>query len=159
MSSHHFVKEGQEPPLLILSWTEKLKNTVYELLAWQPQIVVDAKILDWVLADDVKPDVVLDTENELPSYLNPIAKQSKSQFLKENLTATFILNSDDFDEILSYLSSKERVVYTEKFKIYFQNKFFEKIMPEGKQRFFLSGNKLQLIDGQREFSGLIFEEL
>jgi hypothetical protein len=57
MSSHHFVKEGQEPALFIL---EEVSLPVIEpLLEWVPLILVADDILDHVLQWGIKIDVVI----------------------------------------------------------------------------------------------------
>ncbi len=57
MSSHHFVKEGQEPALLIL---DALSLELAEpLLEWAPLVVVTDVVLPTVLRWGIKIDVVL----------------------------------------------------------------------------------------------------
>jgi len=57
VSSHHFVKEGQEPALLIL---EALSHELAEpLLEWAPLVVVADTALADVLQWNIKIDVVL----------------------------------------------------------------------------------------------------
>jgi hypothetical protein len=57
MSSHHFVREGQEPALLILddSFDEMLKD----LLEWAPFIAVASQVVGSLLAEGTKVDLVI----------------------------------------------------------------------------------------------------
>jgi hypothetical protein len=57
MSSHHIVREGQEPALLVYS---SYFNTevLYELLEWSPVLIVFADALQRVIDLDVKIDLV-----------------------------------------------------------------------------------------------------
>ncbi len=57
MSSHHFVKEGQEPALFILD--EVPMEIVEPLLEWVPLILVADNVLDHVLQWGIKIDVVI----------------------------------------------------------------------------------------------------
>lgn len=57
MSSHHFVKEGQEPALVILDAVPF--PSVENLLEWAPLVVVHEKSLDAVIRWGIKIDVVL----------------------------------------------------------------------------------------------------
>jgi hypothetical protein len=57
MSSHHFVKEGQEPALLI---ADPVPFSVAEsLLEWAPLVIVTSNALDEVLSWNIKIDVVI----------------------------------------------------------------------------------------------------
>jgi hypothetical protein len=62
MSSHHFVKEGQEPALLILDAGSFEKAA--PLLEWAPLVLVSADVLDEVLAWGIKIDVVFVQGND-----------------------------------------------------------------------------------------------
>lgn len=59
MSSHHFVKEDQEPAVLIADASLVLLNLVEQLLEWSPTVVVLEQALDVVLSWGIKVDVVV----------------------------------------------------------------------------------------------------
>lgn len=59
MSSHHFVKEKQEPALLILADEEINVPLLQSLLEWSPLVVADEKTLFLLNHDPIKIDVVL----------------------------------------------------------------------------------------------------
>lgn len=59
MSSHHFVKEGQEPALLIMDGASF--ETVAGLLEWAPLVMVMDNALDQVLTWGIKIDIVFGT--------------------------------------------------------------------------------------------------
>jgi hypothetical protein len=64
MSSHHFVKEGQEPALLI---AERVSySLVADLLEWAPLVVVDENMLELVMSWGTKVDVVVAATDLLP---------------------------------------------------------------------------------------------
>jgi hypothetical protein len=58
MSSHYFVKEGQEPALMIFDAMPF--SAASDLLAWAPLVVVSDRALESVLSWGIKIDVVLD---------------------------------------------------------------------------------------------------
>ncbi|HEY0656162.1 MAG TPA: hypothetical protein VGD65_23670 [Chryseosolibacter sp.] len=71
MSSHHFVREGQEPALLILDPTSYADAE--GLLEWAPLVVVVESALDEVLLWGIKVDVVIaspENESKLTSELS-----------------------------------------------------------------------------------------
>jgi hypothetical protein len=57
MSSHHFVREGQEPALFIFEATNY--SAIEGLLEWAPLVLVTADALEEVLLWGIKIDVVL----------------------------------------------------------------------------------------------------
>lgn len=59
MSSHHFVKEGQEPALLIIDAVSH--ELAAQILEWAPQVVVFEKAVEEVLQWGIKMDVVIFT--------------------------------------------------------------------------------------------------
>jgi hypothetical protein len=79
MSSHHFVKEGQEPAVFILD-TMAFKY-VEPLLEWVPLIMVSDTILDDVLEWGIKIDVVIQCE----TTANVLEKKVANQFPLEVL--------------------------------------------------------------------------
>jgi hypothetical protein len=63
MSSHHFVKEGQEPALFILG--PAMLSDLHPVLEWSPLVIVHETMLDAALQWAIKIDVVVtekDTE-------------------------------------------------------------------------------------------------
>lgn len=59
MSSHHVVKEDQEPALLILNPNSIRFEKVQELLEWSPLVIVSGTALEGVLPWGIKIDVLL----------------------------------------------------------------------------------------------------
>ncbi len=79
MSSHHFVKEGQEPALFILE--ARAFKYVEPLLEWVPLVMVTDAILDEVLEWGIKIDAVLQCE----TTTNALEKKVADQFPLEIL--------------------------------------------------------------------------
>lgn len=59
MSSHHFVREDQEPALIILDTQGVSFESVQELLEWSPTVIVSESIVQQVLLWGIKIDVVI----------------------------------------------------------------------------------------------------
>ena len=81
MSSHHFVKEGQEPALIVLGWPKEGLNLLGEFLEWSPNLIIHCKLISHFTACSVKFDgLILDESNPndvrefLPVELYPIEK-------------------------------------------------------------------------------------
>jgi thiamine pyrophosphokinase len=59
MSSHHFVKEGQEPALIIANGAMCSFSLLEEMLQWSPYVVALDGAYDYLKSKDIKPDVVI----------------------------------------------------------------------------------------------------
>jgi hypothetical protein len=79
MSSHHFVKEGQEPALFIV---DALGLTLVEpLLEWAPLVVVSNNALDEVLRWGIKVDVVFSPVDEVLENQQKVIEQEPVQLV------------------------------------------------------------------------------
>jgi len=64
MSSHHIVRDEQEPALLVLNAGWLRNETLASLLEWSPTIVVPAGEVEVLTTLGIKPDVVVATHEE-----------------------------------------------------------------------------------------------
>jgi thiamine pyrophosphokinase len=81
MSSHHFVKENQEPALLILSAAAIPFEKVQELLEWSPTVMVADHELERVLGWGIKIDVVISSESQVDYFKQLLNDQEPLQFI------------------------------------------------------------------------------
>lgn len=75
MSSHHFVKEQQEPALLILHADDYDFDLVSEILEWSPTVVVAQHALDKVLSWGIKIDRIIAEEGFLQNNIRLFEEQ------------------------------------------------------------------------------------
>jgi len=59
MSSHHIVRDDQEPALIIANGAECSMELLGQLLEWSPVVIVLDNAIDRVLQLDIKIDVLL----------------------------------------------------------------------------------------------------
>lgn len=90
MSSHHFVREDQEPGLFIYDWVDNTKDLIDQLAQWAPKIVVHEQALEQFIYHGFKVDVVLYSEKEvwakeLTRHQVPVKYKQAKGTLKENL--------------------------------------------------------------------------
>jgi hypothetical protein len=99
MSSHHFVKEQQEPALLILNADAIEFAVVGPMLEWVPTIVVAQEALERVISWGIKVDVVL---------ADPDFQQIHIELLESHHPLRFypVLNGNFAQEGLKYLKEK-----------------------------------------------------
>ena len=81
MSSHHFVKEQQEPAVLILNTEGMSFETVSPLLEWVPTVLVWQECLEQVLSWGIKVDVILAEEAFQRENLQLLEEQYPVKFL------------------------------------------------------------------------------
>lgn len=105
MSSHHFVKEQQEPAVFILD-AEKIQfDLISGLLEWVPTILVSEKALDQVLSWGIKIDVILASTTFQKENLGLLEAQFPVKFLS-------VENGNFLNEGIQYLlASKHEAVH------------------------------------------------
>ncbi|MDG1277039.1 MAG: thiamine pyrophosphokinase [Algoriphagus sp.] len=105
MSSHHFVKEQQEPAVFILDAEHIHFDRISGLLEWVPTILVSEKALDQVLSWGIKIDVILASAAFQKENLQLLEEQYPVKFLT-------VENEDFLNEGLQYLlASKHEAVH------------------------------------------------
>ncbi|WP_194776688.1 thiamine pyrophosphokinase [Pararhodonellum marinum] len=81
MSSHHFVKEQQEPALLVLDTEGIGFEKVGALLEWVPTVLVAENALETVQAWGIKIDVILAPQDFQSTHLQLLEEQYPVRFL------------------------------------------------------------------------------
>jgi hypothetical protein len=100
MSSHHFVKEQQEPALMILHADNFDFDLVAEILEWSPTVVVAQEALDKVLSWGIKIDRVIADKTFV---------KKNNQLLEEQFPLEFLIPNEDnlLDTGINYLLESE----------------------------------------------------
>jgi thiamine pyrophosphokinase len=81
MSSHHFVREGQEPALLIMSEVTS-QHGIGPLLEWAPHVVVLQNAIDSVLLYGIKTDTVIASTMDLQILQDKVSHQMPVSIIK-----------------------------------------------------------------------------
>lgn len=84
MSSHHIVREDQEPALLILDAHAISFGKVQELLEWMPTVIVSADQVEIVIGWGIKIDLVLTPLADVEVWKNKLVDQAPVKFLSYN---------------------------------------------------------------------------
>ncbi len=85
MSSHHFVKEQQEPAVFILNADEIHFDQISPLLEWVPTVLVVEDALDQVLSWGIKIDVILASKSFQKENNHLLEAQYPVKFLESEL--------------------------------------------------------------------------
>jgi thiamine pyrophosphokinase len=102
MSSHHIVRDDQEPALIIANGAECNSELLGQLLEWSPLVVVLDAAIERVMKLDIKVDVLIgDFDRNLD-----IEKYRKSQFPIEIIHAPE-QNKTDLEKAFDYLIQRK----------------------------------------------------
>lgn len=100
MSSHHIVRENQEPALVIASYSPVHEEAMQQLLEWSPLVIVVHTALDDVLLLGIKIDVAIVPHAYAEMYKEKLLHQVPVQIL------TCHDNDDPMTTALYYLRAR-----------------------------------------------------
>lgn len=84
MSSHHIIREDQEPALLIVEAHAVDFEQVQELLEWSPTVMVTEQGLKEVLSWGIKIDIVIAHDESVSALLPSLVDQSPVKLISYN---------------------------------------------------------------------------
>jgi hypothetical protein len=141
MSSHHFVREGQEPALFIAAASSF--NTIAPLLEWAPLVMVLDVVLESVLTWGVKIDVVLVAAHDVDKLKAKIFEQ---------MPVRIVVYNKDKDPVLAGLQELAKDQQAVHIVLNPSHETFEKVLEFRKQiNVVLLDNDKQWIPVERKF--------
>lgn len=156
MSSHHFVKEGQEPSVWILGneYSEYILGT---LLEWSPKVIADLSTADKLLSLQIKMDQIIapfhqEQEQSFFTSLYPLEwTESKNviQYLfmeMSRLNAPFYIVGLKSDQMKEVYSLAPDAIKTKMIGITYDTKW---ICPNSTWKKWLSKNQTFQLTGQK----------
>jgi len=149
MSSHHIVREDQEPALLIADSHTVPVEILQQLLEWSPTVLVNEKALPEVLMWGIKIDVVIASDDHIPKLAEVLHDQFPLQLIScqgedDALTtalyfliatkqkAVNIISSDRLERFESFTSLNLTVLQSGKRWSFIRSGIFEKWLPAGR---------------------------
>ena len=160
MSSHHFVKEKQEPALIIADLNGFDEEYLGQLLEWSPTVLVPSHLIEKVISLGIKIDVVLITDNdEIKNQEHLKLVKTGVDFLEDALKyllfegypAVNIVHSHFEEKSYSlFLDAIDVVIFKGEQKIYPVNSGFSKWKTSGEEIFVFHPESIQNLS----FSGL-----
>jgi thiamine pyrophosphokinase len=131
MSSHHIVREDQEPALLIANAHAIEFEKIQELLEWMPTVIVMADQVETVIAWGIKVDVVIVPIAEAEMWSVNLTDQNPIRLVTYNpmedalLTALNFLRTSKSTAVNCLFNSKEDLIKIEPFKTLDVDVFFD----------------------------------
>ncbi len=141
MSSHHIVRENQEPALLVASSDAINDEGLGQLLEWSPTILTDIENVDHLLALEIKVDIVFGKApiQGLQEATKIVPLDNSADFLDSglhylianNFKAVNILTDSIPILINRYAEKINIVLFCQRRRYVFVRHQFEKWMPKG----------------------------
>lgn len=151
MSSHHIVREKQEPALLVLGLDNFDDEQLGQLLEWSPTVIttpITAEKLnsygikvDWIVSDGEDEHLQSDIKH-LPANGLPLAKAALNYMVTAGYPAVNVV-TDEFElaDYLPFAPQINLVIFYDQQKIYAINSGFSKWKPSGELIRILSTEK------------------
>lgn len=166
MSSHHIVRENQEPALIIASLDELDREYLGQLLEWSPSVFADDYSLDFLLAERIKVDflitekalspTVLQEQISLISLLNGLIPDALAYLIAHNYKAVNLLCREIPADIATYAGAINIVLFLDGLRYVFVQDCYEKWKRAG-DKVFVAEELLKSLQGIRKIAPNSFE--
>jgi thiamine pyrophosphokinase len=143
MSSHHIVREKQEPALLVLGIDNFEEELLGQLLEWSPTVITTPDTAEKLNSFGIKVDgIVTDGDGEFSQEdvkLIPAANENLAEAALKFLTANgypavnIITDEPELSIFLPYAGKINLVIFNNRQKIYPVTSGFSKWKPAGEQ--------------------------
>lgn len=141
MSSHHIVREKQEPALLIAGLNNFDDELLGQLLEWSPTVVVTAAVaeqvqsrgikIDWLVADEMTDVQQLDIKLVSPGNEQPILSALEQLIAQGYPAVNLITDELDIAMLTPFFEQIDLVVFYDRKKIVAAHNGFRKWKPAG----------------------------
>lgn len=156
MSSHHIVRENQEPALVVADYQALDTEQLGQLLEWSPFIVTDTANFDFFLAEGIKVDVVFGASSvelgqEATKFMplpddSDLIQEALVYLIKDNFKAVNILSTVELPRLKRFVNDISIVIYSQGVRCAFFHGKFEKWKPEG-EKIFLDESTIKSFQG------------
>lgn len=169
MSSHHIVREKQEPALLILSLNGFEDELLGQLLEWSPTVMVTSLVaeqlhafgikIDWIVGGNTDHDLQSDVKH-LPLTNQPLHIIALDYLIDKGYPSVNIVTDDlDLNQYLPYADKITLVMFYRHQKIYGIESGFSKWKPAAETIKILSDVKNLTIDGLEQTAQNVYTTL
>ncbi|MGN0003080.1 MAG: thiamine pyrophosphokinase [Sphingobacterium composti] len=166
MSSHHIVRENQEPALLVAEFNALPEDYFGQLLEWSPTIISNIENLDYFLSQGIKIDVlyeqgieaIFQEEIKIIPQQKAFLEDTLSYLIKNNYKAVNILIGELDSTIIEFADRINIVAFTNGVRYAVVRSYFEKWKAKG-DIMFLDVSKLKSFTGLKHVKDNVFEVL
>lgn len=169
MSSHHIVREKQEPALLILSLDGFSEELLGQLLEWSPTVIVTPSTaekvhaygtkIDWLLTDGITSELQLNVKM-LPAGNDSFVEAALKYLIAHGYHAVNVV-TDHFElkDYLFYIDKITLVIYYGHQKIYAISSGFSKWKPAGEVIHLITRPKVLTYSGLKALGNNKFQTM
>ena len=165
MSSHHIIRENQEPALVIMSQIDM--TLLGELCEWSPRIYVHSGLLNWITETGIKVDVIFGEDSgdelvrdfmEFQKPLEFIHVEGLDKLLPLITNDTIHLVSSAEENGLALNANKNIVRYSDSYKEYVASGFWKKWKNKGDYLEILNSTNPEITNLNRSETGFLVEK-
>jgi thiamine pyrophosphokinase len=166
MSSHHIIREKQEPALLIMNMDEFNHENLGQLLEWSPTVIVNEPMFELVDSLGIKIDGVVTENSHYPAQPQTVIIHTEDDPLQDALkfltgeqypAVNIITNNFSAKDYGLYVDLIDIVILTPYQKIFPVKSGFSKWQVQGEEiEILLEANNLQ-VSGLRPITEHVFE--
>lgn len=163
MSSHHIVRENQEPALLVDDFYALPEEYLGQILEWSPTIITHSDKLDFFLAQDIKVDILYGEEEillqeEIKRIMPSVSfiKDSLEYLIKNQYKAVNIFATSVDNIYLQYAEKINIVLFVKGIRYVLIRNVYEKWKSAG-QKVFIEPYQLKSLNGVRFIDENLFE--
>ena len=151
MSSHHIVREKQEPALLVLGLDNFSEELLGQLLEWSPTVITTPHTaeklnmlgikVDWVISNGDEEVIQSDVKLMVPGD-NTMAVTALNYLVANHYPAVNVITDEPaFDDLLNYTGKIDLVIFQGHQKMYAISSGFSKWKPAGEEIRILNSTK------------------
>lgn len=163
MSSHHVVRENQEPALLIEDYNALSEEHLGQLLEWSPTIITVAHNLDYFVSQAIKVDVLygndlnaLQEEIKIISPIKSFIEDSLHYLITNQHKSVNILTESLSPIYLEYASKLNIVLFCQGIRYVVVKNRYEKWKSSG-SKMHISPSNIKSFNGLSFINGNTFE--
>ena len=141
MSSHHIVREKQEPALLVLGLNNFSEELLGQLLEWSPTVITTPLVAEQINTYEIKIDIIiadeidenLQSDVKLAPQGNSTPVEAALNYLIQNEYKAVNIVADDvkLNDFTPFADKINLVIFSGDQKIYAVNSGFSKWKPAG----------------------------
>jgi thiamine pyrophosphokinase len=167
MSSHHIVREKQEPALLVLGLNNFTDDELGQLLEWSPTLITTPLVaeqlavygikIDFIIADDAG-DIDQSDVKLIPAHNQPLLIAGLKHLIEQGYPAVNIVTDElDISVYETYASKINLVIFYNRQKIYSIHSGFRKWKPKNERIDIITPNSDITAEGLVEVSPQVYK--
>lgn len=163
MSSHHIVRENQEPALLVENFHALSEEYLGQILEWSPTIITTEDNIDFFLAEDTKVDFLyahaIDSSQEEIKLITPkttFLRDSLDYLIANNYKAVNIFSMSLEAFFLEYAHHINIVAFVEGIRYVLIQSHYEKWKVKG-QKMYINVSEIKSFNGLKFLQDNVFE--